>query len=139
VGEEPGRVEDPDASPTQEVAALESEIEDTRKKLSGYVSELDRRRHAALSTGPRRAFGLAAAGALVAAGAVLVILRRRRRRSLAGKAERFADALAVFTRNTRRSREEKSPGRKILVAAATAAAAQLARKLSAGALSSKKR
>jgi LPXTG-motif cell wall-anchored protein len=137
VGEKPGRVEDSDSSPEQDIAVLESEIAETRKKLGSYISEFDRRRHEILKTGPRRAGLIVAAGALLVVGTALVILPRRRRGSPGGKAERFAGAIANRSAKRRRAApEQKSFGRKILVAAATAAAAQLARNLSARALSS---
>jgi len=131
--------EDHGANPAQEVAALASEIEQTREKLGGYVSELDRRRHEVLSRTPARAGVVAAVGALIGLGTFLIVRRRRRRKSLAGKKERFAEALAAFSGSRRTAFEEMSPGRKILLAAASAAAAQVARRLSARALSSKKR
>jgi len=123
MGKKPHRVAEvsPALDSAGEVRRLESEIENSRRRLDAYVDELDRRRHRLLSVGrhPLPAVGLAAGAAVVFAGGVWLLRRRRTRVTRSRrKARRLADALRRAAAHPERvATEGKSPWSRALVAA----------------------
>jgi hypothetical protein len=88
VGQEQDRVASPNASPggsgdPDPLRRLEDRVDESRRRLDGYIAELDRRRHHAT---PLKIAGIAVISALAAGAAWLVasVLRSR----LSGRSSR---------------------------------------------------
>jgi hypothetical protein len=114
---------------------LEQEVEDIRDNMTDIVGELDRRRHEVLDWRlqlRRRAGPLAMAAVglviLVGSAAGLSIWRRRRRNRPVAKARRLRDALSRMIAHPELvAQPHPSIAKKALAAAASAAAARLAK------------
>lgn len=123
MGEEPDRVMEAQKDPSpQDLKRLETEIAASRERLSGFVAELDRRRHDLLSfTGhPLRIAAIALAAAALAAGATAVIVRARARpRRLRKRSRQMREAFGRIVRHPERvASDAKSPLARIAVAVA---------------------
>ena len=128
---------DPGPAPTSEnVEALQREIESIRTGLDGMVGELDRRRHTLFdlrSQLRRHAIPLVALGAallgIAAGGIALGVSHRRRRARLGPRLGRFQEALRRMVDQPGRVASSPGVGRKIIGAGGAAAASVLAKRL----------
>ena len=120
MGKEPNRIAAADHDPTpQDVRRLEREIEQSRRRLSDVVAELDRRRHNLLSPGhPAGIAVLAAAGSAILGGAAFLAARAVRRKRLRKRARGLAGALTrAYKHPERVASDGKGSLTKIAVAA----------------------
>lgn len=124
-------------SPAAKADLLVEDVERIRGNLDRLVGELDRRRHRAFDLGLqlrryRLPLLIGAASVLAAGGGgiALAVHRRRQRQRLSARAQRLQRALArMVERPDRVAPPERGIAGKLLMAAAGAAAAVLARKL----------
>jgi hypothetical protein len=122
-------------TPAEVVARIDAEITALRDELGDLLAELDRRRREAVDVKLQlRRHGLEAAltGVALVAGAVGVIWlkrwRARRHQGLLSRLGRLREGVTRMMDRPERVAAEPTLGRRILPAAATAAAAALARK-----------
>jgi hypothetical protein len=124
-------------APTSEnVEALQREIEGIREGLDGMVGELDRRRHTLFDVRgqlrrhpvPLIAVGVALVG-IAAGGIAFGVAHRRRRGRLAARLTRFQEALRRMIDKPTRVANTPTIGQKIVGAGGAAAASMIAKRL----------
>ena len=129
-------------APTSEnVEALQREIETIREGLDGMVGELDRRRHRLFDvrgqfhrhTVPLIAVAAALLG-IAAGGIALGVAHRRRRARLGARVARFQQAIHRMIDKPARVANKPTVSQKILGAAGAAAASAIAKRLAGKAL-----
>jgi hypothetical protein len=123
--------------PTSEnVEALQREIETIRNGLDGMVGELDRRRHTLFDvrtqlhrhTVPLIAVAAALLG-ITAGGIALGVAHRRRRARLGARLDRFQQALRRMIDKPARVANKPTMGQKIVGAGGAAAASMIVKRL----------
>ena len=131
-----GKTTNGSSAPAEDPDRIAAEAEQNRQQLDILLAELDRRRHAAtdLPEQLRKHPVVLLTGAALAIGllvgiAVAGMRRRRRQHSPMGRMHRLRQAMHTMVEHPERVRSDPGIGRKILIAAATSAAATLAKKI----------